>query len=324
LTSGKGGIAISTENQTIISENTGYLHPQYAYSLCEFGKPLELPQCGGGILERPINGTPYKDAMGCYPLFTCQDWSCLHKDLEQISPTLLSLSLVTDPFSGATPDYLNQCFDIVKPFKKHYVANLSYPLESFIAKTHCSHYYYAQKSLEQIDVCICNEPIQYFNEWVKLYDNLIRRHNIKGVIAFSHQSFETQLKLPGAVMAVGLHKGEVVGAGLIFIQGHFAYYHLAAYSNMGYKTRASYGIFWKILEYLQSQGILFVDIGGCSGIKENPENGLWRFKKGWTNETHLVYLCGRIFDRQKYEAVCQSLNITGDEYFPAYRRGEFT
>jgi hypothetical protein len=306
-----------------MNEIAGYLHPDYAYSLREFGKPLELSQCGGWILERMINDTPYKDAMGCYPLFVCRNWSKLGKDLEQVGSRLVSLALVTDPFAEVTSDYLKRYFDIVRPFKKHYVTNFSYPLDSFIDKTHCSTYYYAQRSLKKMEVFICNEPIKYINEWTKLYENLVNRHKIRGIIAFSPKSFKTQLKLPGTIMAIGLYRGEIVGAGIIFIQGRVSYFHLAAYSDTGYKIRASYGIFWKVLNYLQEQGIDFLDIGGSAGIEDDPKDGLARFKRGWSNETHLVYFCGRILDRQKYETLCQQLRIADSGYFPAYRQGEF-
>jgi hypothetical protein len=57
---------------------SGYLHPDYTLSLAEFGSPQELSQSKGWILRRQITGFPYQDAMGCYPLFTCENWSRLH------------------------------------------------------------------------------------------------------------------------------------------------------------------------------------------------------------------------------------------------------
>jgi hypothetical protein len=86
----------------------GYTDPRYALSLQEFGEPLELPRCGGWILVRSIPGTPYKDAMSCYPLFACRDWTKLHEDLEQVGEDLVSLTLVNDPFSVVMPEYLEK------------------------------------------------------------------------------------------------------------------------------------------------------------------------------------------------------------------------
>src|SRR5690349_8434686 len=70
---------------------TGYLHPAYAESLSEFGRPRLLPRSRGWILERPIPACPYFDAMGCYPLFTCHDWSELPGDLVDLGSELVSL-----------------------------------------------------------------------------------------------------------------------------------------------------------------------------------------------------------------------------------------
>lgn len=99
------------------SDLLGYAHPEYALSLREFGDPRELPRSGGWILVRPIPGTPYKDAMGCYPFFLCRDWKKLHEDIQDVGSDLVSLSLVVDPFSGVEPAYLEQYFDLVEPFK---------------------------------------------------------------------------------------------------------------------------------------------------------------------------------------------------------------
>jgi hypothetical protein len=301
----------------------GYLHPDYAYSLSKFGNPRELPHCKGWILERPILDTPLKDAMGCYPLFVCRDWAILREDIENTGSELISLAIVTDPFAVSTPEHLKKYFDIVRPFKKHYVANLSFKLDDFIDRTHCSHYYYAQKSLEHMEVRICLQPLQYLDEWVKLYNNLVLRHKIKGISAFSPESFRIQLGLPGAILAVGLYGGEIVGAGLVMVQGQNSYFHLAAYSDTGYRIRASYGIFWKLFNHLQEQGVRLLDIGGTAGVEDDPKDGLSRFKKGWSNETRIVYLCGRIFDKNKYEMLCRKKNISHTDYFPAYRLGEF-
>jgi hypothetical protein len=298
----------------------GYSHPEYAGSLVEFGIPRKLPLTGGWILERQISETPYKDAMGCYPLFTCRDWSLLRKDLEMVSSDLVSLALVTDPFANVSAEELGRCFDLVKPFKTHYVANLEQPLEKIARKTSRAD---ARKSLAVMDVEICSEPAKYLNEWVTLYDNLIDRHSIRGVNAFSAKSFEFQLRIPGMIMALGRQAGEPIGAVLFLIQDKVCYGHLAAFTPAGYKAKAFSGILWRAMDYLQKRGVRLLDHGGHAGTKEDPKDGLVIFKKGWSNETRQVFFCGRIFDKQKYETICRQKNAASTEYFPAYRRGEF-
>ena len=298
----------------------GYAHPNYALSLQEFGEPRELPRCGGWILVRPIPGTPYKDAIGCYPLFACRDWTKLHEDLEHVGSDLVSLVLVTDSFAEVTQAYLGQCFDIVKPFKTHYVSDFIDPQEVFVSKGHRVN---ARTSLKKVDIEICLQPVKYLDDWITLYDNLISRHRIKGISAFSSECFKFQLTLPGMLMALGRHDDEVLGATLFLTCGQISYTHLTAHSITGYKTRVSYAIRWKINEYLYENGIRYLDNGGGAGNADDPQDGLAQFKRGWSNDKRLVYLCGRIFDRQKYESICQQKQTTNVNYFPAYRVDEF-
>src|SRR5512137_863200 len=76
------------------SASTGYLSSLYAESLAEFGDPLKLPQCGAWLLERSVSGSTQRDAMGCYPLFSCRDWSKLRQDVNLLAGRLLTLALV--------------------------------------------------------------------------------------------------------------------------------------------------------------------------------------------------------------------------------------
>jgi len=115
----------------------GYGHPAYAASLAEFGTPRHLQRSNGWLLERPIQGGAGKDAMGCYPLFVCGEWSRLGADLEDIGKELICVSLVTDPFGEYDVSYLSECFpDVMIPFKEHFLVDLSRPLDTFVHPHH--------------------------------------------------------------------------------------------------------------------------------------------------------------------------------------------
>ena len=299
---------------------TGYAHPSYAFSLSEFGNPRELPRCGGWILERQIHGFPFKDGMGCYPLFCCRDWSKLHLDLDDLNNDLISLTLVTDPFGNYDISYLQKHFDLVKPFKKHFIANLNLPIEKIVSK---HHRYYAKKALQSLQIELCLSPEDFLDEWIILYNNLIEKHNINGIRAFSRQSFSEQLVVPGIVIFRALYKGETIGARLVYIQDQVAYSHLSAFNPNGYNLRAGYGIDMELIRYLSINGLRYFDHGAGAGIINNTQDGLSKFKKGWSTETRTAYLCGRIFDKKKYLEITTSKNIVNTKYFPAYREGEF-
>ena len=300
---------------------TGYLHPGYAESLREFGIPCELPRSGGWVLKRPIPGLRYWDAMGCYPIFCCLEWGSLQHDLEELTD-LVSLVAVADPFGTYDEQLLCRCFpDLTRPFKQHYVVDLSISPEASICR---HHRLAARKVFKKIFVEECPKPADSLETWIELYGILIRRHRIRGVPAFSESSFALQLRIPGVVAFRALNnQGDTVGMILWFVQGDVGYYHLGAYNESGYAINASYGLFWFAIEHFRKLGLRWLNLGSGGGITSGQEDGLTWFKKGWATETRTTYLCGRILDPDKYKEAKLLNDSIDSNYFPAYRRGEF-
>jgi hypothetical protein len=302
-------------------KNTGYLHPLYAQSLSAFGEPLELPASKGWILRRSIPGTMEFDGMGCYPLFACENWTNLEKDLSLLEEQLVSLSLVTDPFGKYTHQKLLRDFrDVAIPYKEHFVVDLAQAPQTFVSAHHKRN---AQKALQHVRVEISENPAQHLDEWCTLYDKLIERHNIKGLTRFSRSSFTGQLEVPGMIAVRAIAGGQTVGMLLWAIQKHVGYYHLGAYSTDGYKLKASFALFWKLLEYSKDNGLEWLSLGAGAGLQEDEEDGLTRFKRGWSTGTRTVFFCGRIFDADKYKEIMLVNKVKDTIYFPAYRAGEF-
>lgn len=299
---------------------TGYLHPDYAQSLSEFGVPLKLPRSGGWLIRRPVDGIQ-EDAMGTYPLLTCSDWKSLRFDLDQIGASLVSAIVVTDPFGDYDESLLRNCFpDLVTPFKSHFARDLSRPLQGVISEHHARN---ARIGLKQVSVVRCEEPSSHLDDWVRLYSVLIERHHISGIRAFSRNSFAKQLKTPGIVAFRAIHERETVGMTLWYLQNSVAYYHLGAYTNEGYRLRASFALFRQALDYFAETGLQHANLGAGAGLGSDAGDGLTRFKRGWSTSKRNTYLCGRIFDRQAYDRLVRVRDAGTTEYFPAYRKGEF-
>jgi hypothetical protein len=298
---------------------TGYLHPGYPESLAEFGRPRELPRSGGWLLERGIPGSDLVDAMGCYPLFVCHDWSRLPLDLADLQGELVSVSLVTDPFGDFDRQLLDACFDTVSPFKEHYVADLSETAETIVSKHHrgC-----ALRALQDVSVEVCHEPRELLEEWIALYEVLIEKHAIHGIPAFSRAAFARQLTVPGIVALRAKHQGATVAANLFYVQGAIAYDHLTASSPEGYRLRASYALKWSAMKYFVGR-VRWIGWGGGAGIARSGSDGLTVFKSGWARQTRPVYHCGRILDKGKYGELTQARRLESSAFFPAYRHGEF-
>jgi hypothetical protein len=298
----------------------GYGHPGYAASLAEFGRPRQLPGCDGWLLERSIPGSNRTDLMGPYPLFSCADWSKLPGDLEALEGRgTVSLSLVTDSFGEYDEALLQRAFpDRVMPFKRHFLVHLPQSLGE-ISK---HHRYYARQALNAVSVMEAVNPLDYLDEWVTLYDHLIQRHGLSGVKAFSRSSFAKLLSLPGLVMLRALDEtGHVVAAHLWLQDGETATSHLLAMSPAGYGVNASYALYWSAVERFRGRAEV-LNIGAGAGIDPAGTDGLTRFKRGWANDSRLVYFCGRVLDEQAYRQLEGATGTQGSAYFPSYRSGE--
>lgn len=296
----------------------GYLHPAYAASFAALGEALALPASGGWLVKRAIPGSGAHDAMGCYPLFCCRRWACLDQDLAALQPELVSLALVADPFGDYTAAGLARLFDVVSLFKQHYVVDLQPGWERRIAENHRRN---AAKALRDVHVEVVAQPRSVATEWVELYGNLVRRHQIRGVAAFSPASLTQQLDVPGLVLLRASAGEETVGMTLWCVQDSVAYYHLAAYSERGYALRASFALFWRAFEHFQGQ-VRRLGLGAGAGLQDG-DDGLTRFKRGWSTGMRPAYFCGKVFQPEAYARLAAGRGGQTTAYFPAYRAGEF-
>ena len=296
----------------------GYADPLYAESLSGFGTPRELGRCKGWVLERPVDGG-LRDATGCYPLFSCQNWHRLQEDVDDLGSDLVTLCLVADPLGAASPTDLARCFDVVVPFKEHCVTDLRRPLDAIVSGHHRKH---SRRALRDLVIEQCPAPLAFLDEWIDLYATLSDRHRLSGVRAFSREAFQIQLAIPGLVMFRASHGGHTVGLHLWLQQGDVAYGHLGATNALGYRFAAAYGLYWSALEWFSIRAA-WLHLGGSAGVTRVEPDGLAAFKQGWATETRTAYFCGRCCDREKYDKLVRARNVQAGGFFPAYRLGEF-
>ena len=298
----------------------GYHHREYAFALSDFGEPISLPQSGGWLLQRSVPGSNYRDAMGCYPFFACNRWDDLFGDLRERKDQWIATWLVTDPFADVEVRKLHSYFnDVCFLFKEHSIVDLSMDRNDTVSRHHQR---YARKALKCIDIRTPASPAACLEEWTELYGNLIRKHGIKGISCFSKWSFAHQLKVPGCVVFQAICKERVIAMQIWYQYNDRAYYHLGASSDEGYKRYAAFGLFWKAIGYFKKQGLQWLSLGAGAGTRSNVDNGLARFKKGWSNAVRPVYFCGIIMDPKRYAWLCQRQEKVNNPYFPAYRAGE--
>lgn len=298
---------------------SGYRSAAYAHSLREWGAPYRLPHSGGWIIKRsPPDGTGH-DAMGLYPLFSCGNWEGIGSDIKALrGDDLLSLVIVTDPMIEFCESTDGRLFDVVRRFKRHYLAELDRPPDRIASRHHA---YYARRAARTLSVELAAAPLQHLDEWNDLYAQLIRRHRITDLRAFSDKCFAQLFALPDVVLLRALLGQKTVGAQIFVIQDHIAYAHLSAFSDEGYAHGASYLLDWHALSALHGR-VRFINWGGGRGRK--PDDGLARYKRGWSTLQRDSWLLGKVLDPERYAATCLRVGTDPDcGYFPAYRQGEF-
>ena len=299
--------------------SAGYCHRQYAESFAEVGQPRELPNCGGWLIERVIPQSALRDGMGCYPLFDCCNWAGLPVDLSGLAESLVSVSLVVNPFADVAETDLRCWFDVVIPFKQHYVTDLRRPVDDLVGRQHRRN---VQKASGLVQVDVCRTPLDFLSEWCALYGHLAARHGITGVKAFSRAAFEKQLGVPGLVMFRALADDEIVGLHMWYVRDRVAYGHLGATSTRGYEVMASYALYWYAVQHFRSH-VDWLDLGGVAGVSESSLDGLRQFKAGWATGTRQAFLCGRVLQQDPYDRLSAERATSKTSYFPAYREGEF-
>jgi Acetyltransferase (GNAT) domain len=292
--------------------DAGYRHRRYAQSFFETGTCVELPACGGWVVRRTIPRTRFNDAMGCYPLFCCGDWSALPSDLASLEG-LISLTLVTDPFANVDIELLSNVFDVVRPFKQHHVAEAARAEDVPTTRHHCRNVRRARRAV-RVEEC---DAAAHLDEFVELYGVLRRRHRISGISAFSRDAIERQLQVPGIVGFRATAGGALAGIHLWYVDGDVAFAHLGATNALGYATMASYALYAFAIERLSAR-VRWLDLGAAPGIdRAGQSQGLDEFKRGFATTARPVFLCGKIFDRERYDQLAGLHDMRA--YFPAYR-----
>jgi hypothetical protein len=292
-----------------------YSSTAYLESLSEYGAPISLPSSGAGFLEEQVGLRPLYDARGAYPLLCAADWDALAEELEMNERKWVSVVAVPDPLTAPRWDVLADMFThVCRPYKEHFVVEL----DEYEGPFPEGHRRSVRRAASLLQIERVEEPITALADWLKLYNYLIYRHDIKGIARFSRQSFERQLATPGLIALRAKKGNETVGMTLWLREGDRAYYHLGASNQTGYESGASFGLFAEALAGLKEMGVERVLLGGGSTEIGEERDGLARFKAGWATTATRSFLCGRIFDMARYEDLSRGIRT---EYFPAYRVG---
>jgi hypothetical protein len=206
-------------------------------------------------------------------------------------------------------DALRTAFEVCRPFKTHLLVER--PGTTYApSKHHRQEIRRAMRRCSVTRVALADS----LEDWMTLYGGLIAGRAIAGPAAFSKGYFEALAKDANFVTFVAERDGTAVAMGIWFKYRQVAYNHLAASNTAGYAVGASYALYQSAIDYFCDADVL--DLGGAAGVAEDATNGLFRFKRGFSNATMPTWLCGAVLDRAQYDALSAGKT---SEFFPAYR-----
>ena len=230
----------------------------------------------------------------------------------------VSLVLVTDPFAATSEEQLNQIFDVVWPYKTHFLVDLSLPPEMSVARHHRKS---ARKALDQLTFRVC-DPATQLDTWQRLYGYIIDKHQVTGIRAFSRESFAIQAQMKGATMLTASLDAEVIGMHWYFTSKDVVYGHLAALHPDAYRVYASHGLFWTAIQHFRGH-YRWLDLGAAAGTSPTSTDSLSQFKAAWSSASAPTFICGKVVDRERYRGLSAPHDAGSPTYFPSYRQGEF-
>jgi hypothetical protein len=297
-----------------VSPVTGYAHPDFARVYAYMGEPVSLVASGGTLLRRKIAGTSLSDLTGCYPFFCCADWSALGDDLAAIGKDDVSVVLVADPFADDRAEQLEQDFGFARPFKTHYVADLSRPLASFIPSERMRE---ARSAARRLDVEVAPSPAGLVGDWLALWDRSRHAQDSSGENRLSREAAERLFSLPGVTVLCAIDRERTVGMHVEVQQGDIVHGHFATYDPEYYRFGVSTLLTVFELEHFASRA-RFYNHGGVPGTRDG-QNGLSRFKRDFSNTTRMAFLCGSVFDSAAYDRLAGHKAASQPGFFPAYR-----
>jgi len=112
-----------------------------------------------------------------------------------------------------------------------------------------------------------------------------------------------------------------INSAIFFLSGDIAHYHLSAYDENFMNLNGSYFLLDKVMDIAKELGCKYLMLGG--GRTNLPDDSLLQFKKKFSDGCLKFYICGKVFNREKfakYNSLWERDNpTTKTGYFLKYR-----
>jgi GNAT acetyltransferase-like protein len=298
----------------------GYLSPEYGQSFRPAGRIITLPRSGLQLIEREIR-PGVSDLIGLYPYSMCRDFAALEtkEDRTALRATgAVAVSFVADPFVSGTVRTALANWAVCRRFKTQFVIDLAGDWRA--ARSRTVRRFVRRGAARQQTRTGPADPSQGAEFW-RFYQNTIRRHDVSGIQRLSRAIITEQLGVPGGYMTASSIDGQATGMILSYVHASHVSAHLICFGDRHYAEYTGYVLIDAAAAHAEDLGCRWFNLGGPAGLKDDPEDGLYQFKRRWSRNTRETTLCGQVLNGPTYDQLCAEAECDPDTaFFPAYRQ----
>lgn len=162
------------------------------------------------------------------------------------------------------------------------------------------------------------------SRFTKFYYSTMDRNNAENFYYFNQSYFDEFLNnyQENIILAEVNYEEETIAMGFYFVYDGYIHIHLSGTLSEHLNKSPAYILRYGITRWGKENGYKMIHHGG--GRSSNPEDGLYKFKKQFGNNTSFGFHIGKkIWNQKIYSELCKFNNVSKDtEFFPAYRKGK--
>ena len=156
-------------------------------------------------------------------------------------------------------------------------------------------------------------PIQRFKE---LYRNTMERVKSIPYLFFNDAYFEYLFQLQNLDMITVEYEGKIIASAVCFYSNNFYHYHLGASDEEYLNMRPNNLIFESMIKQGKEKNCKYLHLGGGNSGDEN--DGLYKFKKGFSKLRTDFYIGKKIHNQEIYESVIHQWKTKNPEAFTKF------
>jgi hypothetical protein len=296
-----------------------YTNQEYINTLKNIGDAFVIPNLNLTCVTRPIpNDKDVYDIIGPYPFIIFDDVENelpqIRSVMEKFDNNFVTLSLVLLFMDvKKIQKAIKMEFDYFSFFKTYYSVKHSLLLPTLNSNNRRNIIKARQHFVFEF-----NNRKDNVEEIFEIYRNNVQVKSLDRTHAFSLEHFKFIMQFDDNIVSVVKNKN-VIESFYIWVKVSDKLYnhHLSGSTYVGKTNGASHLCLWESIKHFHKNEKDLL-LGSNSGSTNEPNDGLSRFKKSYSNFEASTYVCGIILNKGIYDhlnmGIDKSLN-----YFPLYR-----